>query len=271
MNLLTITPVIKEFLAIGMIFSGLEILTSVDNFSYKRKGLLNDILLFILNNYIITIVIGFVIAIIFNFKEFLVLFDMGKLFQNKYHFIYISLAILLHQLFLYWWHRLSHYNTFLWKIHSIHHTITKMDWLTTYRSHPLDIILRLFVGCIPFLIFGFALKDFLFVLLLEKICEIYSHSNSKINFNFLSKAIDSPGFTRWHHATEYSNGQTKNFGSILPIWDIVFKTYFNASYYPENIGLKSNAPAYNFINQLVYPLESNLYGYKVFAKKAKYD
>src|SRR5205823_10261102 len=36
-------------------------------------------------------------------------------------------------------HRLTHVVPWLWRFHSIHHSATNVDWLTTTRSHPVDL------------------------------------------------------------------------------------------------------------------------------------
>lgn len=38
----------------------------------------------------------------------------------------------------YWLHRLQHGWPVLWRLHAVHHSSTKVDWLAGGRNHPLE-------------------------------------------------------------------------------------------------------------------------------------
>ena len=50
----------------------------------------------------------------------------------------IALAVALVAVGNYWGHRLTHQVPFLWRFHSVHHSIEQMDWVASGRLHPLD-------------------------------------------------------------------------------------------------------------------------------------
>ncbi|NNF07753.1 MAG: sterol desaturase family protein, partial [Candidatus Eisenbacteria bacterium] len=68
--------------------------------------------------------------------------------------IQIPAIILISDLCVYWFHRWSHRNPFLWRIHRVHHTAEKLDWLAAHREHPIDNLLTRFVENLPLILLG---------------------------------------------------------------------------------------------------------------------
>src|SRR5690606_20690391 len=50
----------------------------------------------------------------------------------------IICVVFLSDFLIYWAHRFSHRNAFLWRFHKIHHTAETLDWLAAFREHPID-------------------------------------------------------------------------------------------------------------------------------------
>ena len=53
----------------------------------------------------------------------------------------IAVGLLLFELGGYAYHRLAHAVPALWRLHEIHHSSETMDWLASFRQHPLEIVL----------------------------------------------------------------------------------------------------------------------------------
>ena len=55
--------------------------------------------------------------------------------------------------------------------------------------------------------------------------QYYVHSNLDWSHGIFKKIIVSPNFHKWHHA-DIPDAYDKNFASIFPFYDILFKSYF---------------------------------------------
>jgi sterol desaturase/sphingolipid hydroxylase (fatty acid hydroxylase superfamily) len=64
--------------------------------------------------------------------------------------------------------------------------------------------------------------------------------------------IATPVFHRWHHSRE-TEALDKNFAGLLPIWDILFGTYYMPrDRWPENFGIHEPMPG-GFLAQIWEP------------------
>ena len=137
-------------------------------------------------------------------------------------------AVILGDFLLYWIHRLFHGQR-LWPFHAVHHSSEQLDWVSTFRSHPLNEIVGNIVLTGPFLLLGFSpAASFLSPALLG-LYTIFVHSDVKWTFGPFRYVIVSPAFHRWHHS-KAPEAIDKNFASMLPLWDVLFRTcYFPPS------------------------------------------
>jgi sterol desaturase/sphingolipid hydroxylase (fatty acid hydroxylase superfamily) len=78
------------------------------------------------------------------------------------------------------------------------------------------------------------------------------HANLNWDYGPLRGWLASPVFHRWHH----SNSQeaiNKNFAGLLPVWDILFGTYYMPKgLTPQTFGIHEPMPA-GFLSQLRFP------------------
>lgn len=62
--------------------------------------------------------------------------------------------------------------------------------------------------------------------------------------------IASPAFHRWHHARDITD---KNFAGLLPVWDLVFGTfYLPRGRLPDALGVREAVPD-GVLRQLAWP------------------
>jgi sterol desaturase/sphingolipid hydroxylase (fatty acid hydroxylase superfamily) len=62
----------------------------------------------------------------------------------------------------------------------------------------------------------------------------------------------SPRFHRWHH-TDETQARDKNFAGLLPLWDILFGTYYMPKQQrPRSVGTETPVPA-GLIGQMLFP------------------
>lgn len=153
-------------------------------------------------------------------------------------------------------HRISHAVPFLWKFHSVHHSIEEMDWLATHRVHPVDQILTNAMSLLPIYFIGFSPVAIAIYLSIYQAQALLVHSNVRINFGPLKYVFASPDYHHWHHANQ-PEAYDRNFASQLSIIDVVAGTMFLPKHRPQKYGLTEHMPAY-YHQQLLYPLRAIL-------------
>jgi sterol desaturase/sphingolipid hydroxylase (fatty acid hydroxylase superfamily) len=153
----------------------------------------------------------------------------------------------------YWAHRLFHHHP-LWKYHSIHHSSVHLDWLSSARFHPVNIILySTFINGIVYLA-GFSPAAFGLLFLFNVIYSPLVHANLKWTYGPFRYVLASPVFHRWHH-TPLSQGGDKNFAPTFPFIDLMFGTfYMPKGIYPQDFGTDEPVPE-DFFGQLIYPFK----------------
>jgi sterol desaturase/sphingolipid hydroxylase (fatty acid hydroxylase superfamily) len=151
----------------------------------------------------------------------------------------------------YWSHRAFH-GRVLWPFHAVHHSAEHVDWLASTRVHPINELGSKICVAIPFFLLGFSAKasgGYAFFLTLMA---IGLHLNVNWTYGPLKYVIASPVLHRWHHTREAEAIDT-NFAGLLPLWDILFGTfYMPAGKYPTDFGITEPMPD-NFFKQLIWP------------------
>jgi sterol desaturase/sphingolipid hydroxylase (fatty acid hydroxylase superfamily) len=62
-------------------------------------------------------------------------------------------------------------------------------------------------------------------------------------------------FHRWHH-TSADEGRDKNFAGALPLWDLVFGTYYMPREQPVVFGISEEIPD-ELIGQMIWPFRAD--------------
>lgn len=134
------------------------------------------------------------------------------------------IAYLLVTFIFYWWHRWRHTVNFLWlSMHQIHHSPQRIETITSFYKHPLEIICNsIIMGIINFMILGLTINSAAWCLLLTAVAEYFYHMNIKTP-HWLGYFFQRPEMHRIHHQR---NKHFNNF-SDLPIWDMLFGTFEN--------------------------------------------
>ena len=149
-------------------------------------------------------------------------------------------------------HRLSHQVPFLWRFHSVHHSISEMDWLAAARVHPLDQIVTKALTIVPLYVMGFSKATFGAYIGLATVHAVFIHANVRIKFGPLRWLIGSPEFHHWHHSND-PEAHNKNFAGELPLLDLLFGTfYLPKGRMPARYGVSEPVPT-GYIGQMLYP------------------
>ncbi len=151
----------------------------------------------------------------------------------------------------YWMHRAFHGKA-LWRFHAIHHSSVELDWLSSVRQHPVNDALMRVVEIAPALALGIEPLAVAYGIPLLAAMAILVHANVDWDWGPLRAVIASPRFHRWHHADQ-QEARERNFAALLPLWDILFGTY----YMPRDreasrFGIDTPVPE-GFFQQIAYP------------------
>lgn len=124
----------------------------------------------------------------------------------------------------YWTHRLFHRGGW-WPFHAVHHSSEELDWLGSVRVHPINEIVNKLAQVSPVLLLGYNPAVTLTSAPALTLFAIFLHANVNWDFGPLRGVLASPVFHRWHHSRE-REAWDKNFAGLLPLWDILFGTYY---------------------------------------------
>ena len=159
----------------------------------------------------------------------------------------------------YWGHRWMHEVPLLWRFHSIHHSAEEMDWIVGTRAHPVDLVFTRLCGFVPLYALGLAQPAAggqldtvtLVVLLVGTTWGYFIHANVRWRFGWLSALISTPAFHHCHHTND--EHVDKNYASMLPIWDILFGSwYMPRKLWPPKYGI-STPMAPDLVGELIQP------------------
>lgn len=166
------------------------------------------------------------------------------------HWAQAAEAFLLADFLSYWGHRWLHGRT-LWPFHAVHHTVVEMDWLSTIRNHPVNVVIQRLALTAPLLAIGFPVAAILAVAPFSALYNIFTHANLDWRFGPLRYVFVSPTLHRWHHTPGI--GCNRNFGEALAIWDLMFGTFYLPEGAPQRLGL-DHGPPEDFVGQTLWPL-----------------
>ncbi len=139
-------------------------------------------------------------------------------------------------LLLYWGHRLQHRVPLLWRFHRVHHTAEEVDWLASFREHPVDGLYTRLLANLPTILIGFSLAEIAGLLTLRGLWASFIHANVRLSVGPLKYLFGAPQLHRWHH--EITSGGRYNFANLMPLMDVIFGTYHDPGHPPRRFGVE---------------------------------
>jgi sterol desaturase/sphingolipid hydroxylase (fatty acid hydroxylase superfamily) len=169
------------------------------------------------------------------------------------HYIQAILVLLGADFLRYWLHVASHKCNILWKLHSVHHSPSKLYWINVARFHPVEKILQFLLEVLPFIVLGVGQEVLSLYFIFYAVNGFFQHSNIALRLGFLNYIVSGPELHRWHHSVVIRESN-QNYGNNLIIWDLLFGTWF----LPENkevdeLGLEDKTYPSDFLNQIKAP------------------
>jgi len=161
----------------------------------------------------------------------------------------------------YWGHRWAHEIPLLWRFHSLHHSPEHVYFLISARAHPIDNAFIRLCGLIPIYLLGLGAPQSVrgtliatLLMLLVTVWGFFIHANVRWRLGPLEWLVATPGFHHWHHIR--SGLRDRNFASMLPCMDMIFRTYHNPrKEWPSAYGIEAKLPA-SVVGQLLHPFRS---------------
>ena len=194
--------------------------------------------------------------------------NLENYFINLHFMWQIVTFLILDDMLQYWWHRWSHTNMTMWKLHRPHHVVEEMGVLVTYRNAILYYAFMpgiWFSGILIYLGMGYV---YIFYVTVKLIVILLAHSETKWD-RFLyrykvlhplawiiERTISTPSTHFAHHGLTAEDGISHpngNFGNLLFFWDILFGTAKITRKYPEIFGAWNQIKEPWYI-QLLFPI-----------------
>lgn len=152
---------------------------------------------------------------------------------------------------IYWGHRLSHRNAFLWRFHRVHHTSQALDYVAAYREHPFDNLYTRTIENAPLIVLGIPLQVVAGFIVFRGLWAVYIHSNVALEPGPLRVLLGSPRLHHWHH--EKRSHARVNFANLSPLMDVLFGTYHDPGHHPQEYGIAARV-SHGYVAQMVGPL-----------------
>ena len=178
------------------------------------------------------------------------------------YWLQFLVAILVLDFVKYGGHWLLHAFSWLWRVHQVHHSDPDFDVSTTWRAHPLEVLVMqsLTIGTV----FALALPPLAVFTgeMLAMAIGFIEHANTSLPQpweRWVRRWIITPDVHRIHHSARIEE-QWTNLGELFPLWDRLFGTYRDQ---PEGgaqnlvVGLDGfhNARSLDFSTLLLLPFQ----------------
>jgi sterol desaturase/sphingolipid hydroxylase (fatty acid hydroxylase superfamily) len=138
--------------------------------------------------------------------------------------------------FFYWWHRLRHMNGFWQVFHQLHHSPQRIETLTSFYKHPVEILAdSLLAAIVVYILLGASLEGAYWFNFFAATGEYFYHSNLR-SPKWMKYIIQTPELHSVHHEMDVHQ---YNYSDI-PIWDKLFGTYKDADDFSSRCGFPND-------------------------------
>lgn len=165
-------------------------------------------------------------------RQFTRIYDHPDDYGWAYFALSIMLAIIIHDTYFYWTHRLMHHPKLFKIFHLVHHKSTNPSPWAAFAFHPLEAMVE--VGVLPVIVFTIPIHQYAVVIffIISTIINVYGHLGYEIYPQWLirsrwGKWLNTSVSHNMHH--KYFNG---NYSFYTRIWDVLMGT-MNPDYETE--------------------------------------
>ena len=136
-------------------------------------------------------------------------------------------AIVLFDIWQYWWHRFNHRMPLLWRFHAVHHADADMDASSGVRFHTVEMLYSLLARLAVLPLIGVSVPQLVLYETLSLPVILFHHSNMRIPGG-LDRVLRCVIVTPWMHYVHHSQWQPEtdsNYASFLSVWDRLFGSF----------------------------------------------
>lgn len=167
----------------------------------------------------------------------------------------LLLCLLVADLAEYFTHRAYHEVPWLWRVHSIHHSVQTLDWLAGSRLHMLEIIITRVAVLTPLFLLGFDKDVIDMYIVVVGFQAVFNHANVHLPWGPLKYLIVTPDFHHWHHSSE-KVAIDRNYAAHFAFLDYLFGTAVKTEQqFPKTYGVVGYKIPEGFIKQQAYPFK----------------
>ena len=244
---------ILDLLGSSLIFIAIEKIWPFRDQPVFRLGWKTDLNHFILNHFLVGFVLLISNAFIGNAFGWAKGLGTEELITGLPFVAQVFLIILFADLVQYWFHRAYHEIPFLWKLHAVHHSAKRMDWLAGSRQHFFELIITRCFVLVPVLVLGFPKEVIDLYIIVVGFQAVFNHSNVNFNFSWLKYIFVTPQFHHWHHSSDEA-GIDKNYAAHFSFLDYLFKTNVSdKNDWPEGYGVVGDYVPDGLVKQQLFP------------------
>ncbi|MEI2455971.1 sterol desaturase family protein [Lysobacter firmicutimachus] len=153
-------------------------------------------------------------------------------------------------------HYASHRVGWLWRLHAVHHSVTRMYGFNGLMKHPLHQAVEALAGVLPLLLLGMPHPVAAVLAFAIAVQLLLQHSNVDMRPGALGRLMAWAPLHRFHHM-RYGTAGDVNFGLFFTVWDRLLGTAFEAPGYRLSgrdlgIGTQPDYPR-DYVGQLLAP------------------
>jgi sterol desaturase/sphingolipid hydroxylase (fatty acid hydroxylase superfamily) len=132
----------------------------------------------------------------------------------------LVIAIVAAELTYYALHRWFHTSALWWRVHRVHHSSTDLHWWSSFRFHPLEVVVVQIVPASAAALLGAGSTAVVYTMA-ATVVTIFSHADVYVPGRWLDRVVATPCYHRSHHET---GRERTNYALVLPLVDIVCGT-----------------------------------------------
>lgn len=139
----------------------------------------------------------------------------------------IAVSLLVLDLWSYTAHRLMHNWALIWRAHQVHHIDLDVDFTTSARNHPLELLFSYPGYIVLIAAFQLPVEGVILFAILSQLAGIWTHANVRWPIPFertVRLLLVTPNMHAVHHSAERSETDS-NYGTIFSFFDRIFGSY----------------------------------------------
>jgi len=214
-----------------------------------------DLVHFAFNHFIVGLVLLTVNFLIHSIFGWMVHDGLQGFIQSIPFLPQLLLCILAADLVQYWTHRSYHEIPFLWRFHSVHHSVLSMDWLAGSRQHLFELVFTRVAVLGVLYVLGFEKSVMDWYIIIVGFQAVFNHANVHLPWGPLKYMIVTPDFHHWHHASD-TVAIDKNYAAHYAFLDYLFGTAVKGEKgFPKAYGVVGDYMPEGFVRQQLFPFK----------------